>query len=233
MVRGKRGLGGAKTAFFSGSLRFLHSFAIVLCNGLKKVSVSTDVDCQTCRGRTYITYVMARINRPFFGTMAKTKEQKKEILSRLGEAFDAPASVFVHFNGLSVGDETSMRKALRESGVSYFVARKTLMKRALDETKLSGDAPALGGEIAVAYAKDTEDMTAPARGVHAFVKQLGDKLAIVGGVFEGRFMDAAEMNEVATIPPVEVLRGMFANVINSPIQGLVIALNAVAEKKEA
>ena len=55
----------------------------------------------------------------------------------------------------------------------------------------------------------------------------------MGGIFEGRFMDAAEMNEVATIPPVDVLRGMFANVINSPIQGLVVALNGIAEKKGA
>jgi len=164
--------------------------------------------------------------------MAKTKEQKKEILSRLEDAFKTSLStVFVHFKGLPVGEETALRGALREDGVSYFVARKTLMGVALDNSDIQGDRPALDGEIAVAYG--SEDPTAPARGVHAFVKKYGDKLSIVGGVFEGKFMDATAMNEIATIPPVDSLRGMFANVINSPIQGLVVSLNAIAEKKEA
>ncbi|PCI30553.1 50S ribosomal protein L10 [Candidatus Kaiserbacteria bacterium] len=164
--------------------------------------------------------------------MAKTKEQKKEILERLQDAFTTSLStVFVHFNGLSVGEETALRGALRSDEVSYFVAKKTLMGVALDEIKTEGDRPELEGEIAIAYGKS--DPTAPARGVHAFVKKYEDKLSIVGGIFEGRYMDAAEMNEIATIPPMDTLRGMFANVINSPIQGLVVALSAVAEKKEA
>ena len=164
--------------------------------------------------------------------MAKTREQKKATIDRISDAVKASAStVFVHFKGFPVGTETQMREALREEGISYFVARKTLMRRALDNAGVSGEKPALEGEIALAYG--TDDPTGPARGVHAFVKKHKDQLAIVGGVFEGRFMDAAEMNEVATIPPIEGLRGMFANVINSPIQGLVIALHAVAEKKEA
>ena len=163
--------------------------------------------------------------------MAKTREQKKAILERLENAVKTSAStVFVHFKGLPVGEETALRGALREDGVSYFVARKTLMRRALDAAGVTGTQPELEGEVAVAYGSD--DPTAAARGVHAFVKKYAGRLAIVGGVFEGRFMDATEMNEVATIPPVDVLRGMFANVINSPIQGLVVALNAVAEKKE-
>jgi ribosomal protein L10 len=56
---------------------------------------------------------------------------------------------------------------------------------------------------------------------------------MVGGVFEGRFMDKSEITAIATIPATPVLRGMFVNVINSPIQGLVLALNAIAEKKSA
>jgi large subunit ribosomal protein L10 len=164
--------------------------------------------------------------------MAKTKEQKKAILERIEHAVKTSAStVFVHFKGLPVGEETALRGGLRENQVSYFVARKTLMKRALDAANIEGDQPELEGEIAIAYGSD--DPTAPARGIYSFVKKYGDKLSIVGGTFEGRFMNAVEMNEVATIPPVDTLRGMFANVINSPILGLVIALNAVAEKKEA
>lgn len=163
--------------------------------------------------------------------MAKTKEQKKAILERLENAVKTSAStVFVHFKGLPVSDETALRGALRAEGVSYFVARKTLMSRAFQTAGVEGEQPELEGEVAVAYG--SEDPTAAARNVYTFVKKYGGKLSIVGGVFEGRFMNAVEMNEVATIPPMDILRGMFANVINSPIQGLVVALNAIAEKKE-
>jgi len=164
--------------------------------------------------------------------MAKTREQKKAIIDRIEDAVKtSPSTVFVHFNGLPVGEETAMRGGLREEGVSYFVSPKTLMKRAFDSAGIEGVQPALEGEVAIAYG--SEDPTGPARNVYSFVKKYGDKVSIVGGVFEGRFMDAVEMNEVATIPPMDTLRGMFANVINSPIQGFVVALNAIAEKKEA
>lgn len=164
--------------------------------------------------------------------MAKTKEQKKVILERLEDAVKtSPSTVFVHFKGLPVGEETALRGGLREEGLSYFVARKTLMHRAFESAGVTGDEPALEGEIAVAYGSD--DPTAPARTIYSFVKKYGEKLSIVGGVFEGRFMNATEMNEVATIPPVDVLRGMLANVLNSQVSGLAIALNAIAEKKEA
>ncbi|MBU2330057.1 50S ribosomal protein L10, partial [Patescibacteria group bacterium] len=64
-------------------------------------------------------------------------------------------------------------------------------------------------------------------------KKHKDSLTIVGGIFDGAFADAVAMNAIATIPPVPVLRGMFVNVINSPIQGLVIALDQIREKKAA
>ncbi len=164
--------------------------------------------------------------------MAKTKEQKKAILTRLQDAFSTTlTSVFVHFKGLPVGEETAMRGSLGAEGVSYFVARKTLMGVALKDTNIKGEQPALEGEIAVAYG--SEDPTAAARGIYEFVKKYDGKLSIVGGIFEGRFMDATEMNEIATIPSMDVLRGMFANVINSPIQGLVVALDQIAKQKEA
>ncbi len=162
--------------------------------------------------------------------MAKTKQQKAEILEKLTSIFkDSASTVFVHFKGLPVGNETKMRSALEEAGVNYFVAKKTLMRKAAEQAGISGDVPELDGEIAVAYGKD--DPTAPARGVHGFVKQYNGNLAIVGGIYEGGMMTAIKMQEIATIPPLDVLRAMFANVINSPIQGLAVALGAVAEKK--
>src|SRR3989338_7236874 len=124
-----------------------------------------------------------------------------------------------------------MRRELSKEGVRYFVAKKTLILRALKERGYEGDVPALPGEIAVAWT--SEDATAPARGIYEHIKKLKGFLSLLGGVFEGTFLDAEKMKAIATIPPMIVLRGMFVNVINSPIQGLVIALDKIREKKSA
>lgn len=160
--------------------------------------------------------------------MAITKAKKQDILRKLEEVKDSSESiVFVSFKGLSVSDTTAMRADLREKGVGYFVAKKTLMKRAFGEA-FEGSMPELDGEIAVAYSSDA---VAPAQNIKDFAGKHKDNLAIVGGVFEGVFKTREEMVEIASIPSLDVLRGMFVNVINSPIQGLVIGLNAIAEKK--
>lgn len=161
--------------------------------------------------------------------MALTKEKKSEILKKLKDIFsNAESAVFVNFSGLSVSDTMVLRNALRKDKVGYFVAKKTLIKRALEEEGVKGELPPLLGEIAVAY---SADLTAPARGVQEFVKKFKDNLAIAGGIFEGRYMDKAEMTEIASIPPLQTLYGMFVNIINSPIQRCVIALDQIAQSK--
>lgn len=161
--------------------------------------------------------------------MALTKEKKVDIVERLKGIFTSSASVvFVNFHGLSVPDVHTMRRELYERGVGYMVAKKTLVKRALESAKLSGEAPAFTGELALAYG---EDLVAPAGGIAEFVKKFKNKLTIQGGVFDGVFKDKAEMTEIAAIPPLPTLRGMFVNVINSPIQGLAAVLGRIAEKK--
>jgi large subunit ribosomal protein L10 len=160
--------------------------------------------------------------------MAITKAKKQDILAKLeGVKNDSDSIVFVSFRGIPVNDTVAMRAKLREEGVGYFVAKKTLMKRAFDGA-FEGTMPPLEGEIAVAYSTDA---IAPAQNVKTFAEKYKDNIAIVGGVFQGVYKTREEMTEIASIPPLQVLRGMFVNVINSPIQGLVIALNGVAEKK--
>jgi large subunit ribosomal protein L10 len=162
--------------------------------------------------------------------MAITKEKKQEILTKLdGVKNDSDSIVFVKFNGLNVADTTAMRTQLREQGVGFFVAKKTLMKRSFDGA-FEGEMPELEGEIAVAYSADA---ITPAQQIKEFAGKFADNISIAGGVFQGVYKDAAEMTEIASIPPLPVLRGMFVNVINSPIQGLVLGLNAIAEKKGA
>lgn len=162
--------------------------------------------------------------------MAITKAKKQDILRKLEEVKDNSESlVFVSFRGVTVNDTAAMRAALREQGVGYFVAKKTLMKRVFGEA-FKGEMPELEGEIAVAYSADA---IAPAQNIKTFAEKHKDNIAIVGGVFEGVFKTREEMTEIASIPSLQVLRGMFVNVINSPIQGLVVGLNAIAEKKSA
>lgn len=161
--------------------------------------------------------------------MARNKAQKKEIIEKLSTIMGGAKSlVFVNIHGLKVKDATIMRRALRADGVGLFVAKKTLTSRALADKKYTGTAPALIGEFGLAYGTD---LVAPARGVFEFVKKYKDQVAIVGGVFDGAFMNREEMTAIATIPPLKTLQGMFVNVINSPIQGFVVALDAIAKKK--
>jgi large subunit ribosomal protein L10 len=163
--------------------------------------------------------------------MAITKDKKKEIIDKVSEITGAQSIVFANFHGLSGNETVEMRKKLREAGVSYFVARKTLVKRAFDESKIEGELPELEGELAIAYSDD--DVTAPAREIYAVQKAHEDGMNILGGVFESRFIDKAKAEEIALIPSHDTLKGMFVNVINSPIQGFVVALSAIAEQKEA
>lgn len=162
--------------------------------------------------------------------MAITKAKKTDIIAKLSAAFaDATSVVFVKFGKLSVADTSAMRKALKEGGTQYMVAKKTLIRRALADRGYEGTIPELPGEIAIAWSAD--DATAPARGIYEHAKKHKDSLAIMGGVFENAFADAAKMLSIATIPPVAVLRGMFVNVINSPRQRFAVALAEVAKTK--
>jgi len=163
--------------------------------------------------------------------MALTKNKKKEILEKVGEIAGAQSIVFANFHGLSGNDTVEMRKKLRESGVSYFVARKTLVKKAFDESKITGQLPELEGELAIAYSNN--DVTAPAREIYAVAKSHEGRMQILGVVFENKFIDQIKAQEIALIPSHHTLKGMFVNVINSPIQGFVVALQAIADKQEA
>ena len=156
------------------------------------------------------------------------KSKKEEIVKDLEKAITGSESVvFVNFHGLNAGEETSLRRDLRDKGVNYKVSRKTLLKRAM-EGKAEGTLPELGGEVAIAYSKD---QIAPAREIFAFQKTHKGTLNILGGIFEGNFIDSAKMMEIAMIPSKEVLYAQFVNLINSPIQRFAVVLDAIAKTK--
>lgn len=165
-----------------------------------------------------------------YESMAITKQKKKEIVEKASDILKKGTSfVFVNFKGLRVNDASSMRKDLRSKDIGYSVFKKSLLKRALQGVKATGDAPALEGEVALVYGND---LLAPSREIFSFEKKLKDAVKIIGGIFEGEFVGREKMLEIATIPPQKVLYGQFVNLINSPIQRLVISLNQIAEKKQ-
>ena len=135
--------------------------------------------------------------------------------------------VFVNFHGLKVSDETKLRTSLRAEGVNYKVSRKTLLARAL-KGKAEGEIPELAGEVAIAYSKDA--ISSP-REVYNFQKTHKGMLNILGGIFEGKFVNSAYMMELATIPSREVLLSKIAFLLKSPMQRLALAVNEVAKKK--
>jgi len=161
--------------------------------------------------------------------MAVSKEKKGQVLEKLQKiAKDSASVVFVNFHSLGVGQSIEVRRALRGKGVGYTVAKKTLTKKAFGESGATGAMPELPGEMAVVYGTDALD---PAREVYVFQKKFDKKIQIVGGIFEGKFMSQAEMLSLAQIPGLETLHAQFVNLINSPIQGFVMALSEIAKTK--
>ncbi len=160
--------------------------------------------------------------------MAITKAKKQDILAKLETIKkDSESIVFVSFKGITVKDTTAMRRKFREAGVGYFVAKKTLMKRVFGEA-YEGEMPVLDGEIGVAYSADP---IAPAQNVKEFAAKFKDSIAIVGGAFQGVFKTKEEMVVIASIPPLQTLRGMFAQLLNSPRQRFAVVLDKVAGTK--
>lgn len=161
--------------------------------------------------------------------MAITKQKKTEILKKLETIVkDSNALVFANFKGLTVAEVSAMRRELKAKGTGYYVAKKTLISKALSTGKFTGELPSFEGELAIAYGADILE---PISAVYAFQKKFDKRVSIVGGVFEKAFTGKEKMLELALIPSLKTLRGMFVNLINSPIQRVVIALSKISEKK--
>jgi len=161
--------------------------------------------------------------------MPITLDKKKDLVVSLEKALKGANSVvFVKFDKLKVADVNALRRGLQKENVGYQVSKKTLLKRAMSTQGITGDMPEIEGQIAIAYG---EDLLSPAREVFSFQKNHKENISIVGGVFEGKYMNASEMMSIATIPPLQTLRAMFVNLINSPIQRFAVVLDQIALAK--
>ena len=159
--------------------------------------------------------------------MAKV-ELKQPIVDEISaQVKDAASVVVVDARGLTVAEDTQLRKQLREAGVTYKVYKNTLMKRAFEGTDFASLDDVLEGPSAIAVSKD--DATAPARILAKFAKTASN-LEIKAGVVEGTFYDAKGMSAVAAVPSREELLSKLLGSLQSPITNFARVLNQIAEQ---
>ena len=159
--------------------------------------------------------------------MAKV-ELKQPVVKEISAAIEGAQSVvLVDHRGLTVQQDTELRKQLREAGVTYKVYKNTMMNFAFKGTDCEGLSDLLNGPSAIAVSKD--DATAPARILCEFAKK-APKLEVKGGVVEGKVVDVAAINEVAQIPSREILLGRLFGSFQSPIASFARIVKQIAEK---
>ena len=158
--------------------------------------------------------------------MAKV-ELKQPVVQEISERIQGAQSVvLVDHRGLTVEQDTQLRRALREAGVTYKVYKNTMMNFAFKGTELEGLSQYLEGPSAMAVS--TTDATAPARILANFAKT-ADKLEIKGGLMEGKAVTAAEVEAIASLPSREELLAHIAAAINGVAKALAVCVNGVPQ----
>lgn len=172
----------------------------------------------------------------------KVLAEKKQVVEELKTQLQKACSgVLVDYKGITVAEDTKLRAELRNAGVKYTVRKNTLLKLAAQQIGLQGLDDILNGTTAIATHET--DLVAPAKILSKYAGT-NEKFKIKAGFIEGKVVNDKQVTELAKLPPKEqliatVLCGLnapisgFANVLNANIRGLVVALNAIAEKQSA
>ena len=161
--------------------------------------------------------------------MAKV-ELKKPVVEEISELLNGAATaVVVDYRGLTVAEDTELRKQLREAGVVYKVYMNTMINFAIKDTEFADLAQHLEGPTAIAVCKD--DATAAARVLAKFAKT-AEALEIKGGVVDGVYYDAAGIGQIASIPSREVLLSKLLGSMQSPVTNFARVIKQIAEKNE-
>lgn len=158
-------------------------------------------------------------------------EQKQAYVAELAEKLKAAAGgVLVDYKGISVEDDTKLRKDLRENGVEYFVVKNTLLKRAAEIAGIEGLEPALSGTTAIAL--HTEDIIVAPKLLNKKAESSDGKFAIKLGFVDGQVISKEEVEKYAKLPSKETLLSQLVFMLQSPIQRVAIAINEIAKKNE-
>ena len=163
--------------------------------------------------------------------MSANLEAKKVIVEEIKDKINKAVSLtFVDYRGLTVDEDTKMRAELRKANVEYKVYKNGLLLKALEELGMTGYADILEGTTAVAFGMHDE-VSAPKILVDTAEKT--KKMQVKGGILNGARIDAKMVETLAKIPSKEVLISKLLYLLQSPVRKCAIALNAIAEKKEA
>lgn len=174
--------------------------------------------------------VMLVINIRRQAIMAKV-ELKKPIIEEISELLNGAASaVIVDYRGLTVEEDTALRKQLREAGVTYKVYKNTMINFAIKGTEFEELGKHLEGPTALAVSKD--DATAPARILYKF-SQTAKALELKAGVVEGTYYDEVGIKAIANVPSREELLSKLLGSMQSPITNFARVIKQIAEKNEA
>lgn len=162
---------------------------------------------------------------------ASVLEQKKQIVADVADRIsNSCAGVIVDYKGISVADDTALRRELREAGVEYTVVKNTLIKLAIKGTSLEPMSDVLDGTSAIATCKD--DYVAAARILNKYAEN-HENFSLKTGYIDGEVISMDKLMELATLPSRETLLSMVANVFSAPIAGFARAVQAIADKAEA
>ena len=159
--------------------------------------------------------------------MAKVELKQPIVQAIADDIKDAASVVLVDYRGLTVAQDTELRKQLREAGIIYKVCKNTMMKRAFEGTDFAALYEHLEGPSAIAISKD--DATAPARILCKFAKD-AKALELKAGVIEGTVYDVDGLTELSKIPSREELLSKLLGSLQSPITNLARVLNQIAEQ---
>ncbi len=159
--------------------------------------------------------------------MAKVELKQPIVQAIADDVKDAASVVLVDYRGLTVAQDTELRKQLREAGIVYKVCKNTMMRRAFEGTAFASLDELLKGPSAIAISKD--DATAPARILAKYAKT-AKALELKAGVVEGEFYDAKAIEAIASIPSREELLSKLLGSLQSPITNLARVLNQIAEQ---
>ncbi len=158
----------------------------------------------------------------------KVLELKKQQVAALKERLDASiAGVVVDYKGISVEDDTKLRKELREAGVEYTVVKNTLLSRAIDGTSLADMGSALEGTTAIATSKD--DYVAAARILGKYADK-SNSFALKTGYLDGEVISLEKLDALAKLPSREVLLATVLSAFNAPIASFARAVQAIVDK---
>lgn len=160
----------------------------------------------------------------------KVLKEKQALVAELHDKIEgAVAGVLVDYKGISVANDTKLRKELREAGVEYAVVKNTMLRLAVKDTAYEPLIEQMTGSSALAIA--SEDATAAARILNKYAEGSKGAFTLKGGFMEGKPMDAASVIAIAKLPGREGLLSMLLSALTGNLRGLAVALNAVAEQK--